>query len=184
MRRVRKPMDPKKAMILATIAVLGMAAAFIVVAVTHLIRPATDFSQAFDGGLSKGERYKGKVYAASSEFYYIEHTINHVIPTGTEHFYLVFDKSYRDIVIVRAPKDFMENFDSGGTNKEGCEIEGFVRESEHDMAERAFDVMVNINGSYESESLRSSFITVYYIDLMGTRIYTLMLIDGVLTAAC
>ena len=182
--RRRRRMNPKAAIILATLVVLGMAAVFIVVSVAHLIKPAISLKDYMVGSYRRGDKVKGNVHTATGEFYSIEHTINHVIPIGTEHFFLIFNEDKSSGWVVRAPKDFRENFGKGGESKEGVTIEGYVRDTNDEISRRTYNMMVGFNGSYRPEDWYLVINNIDYIDLMGTRIYTMMLIDGVLLAAC
>lgn len=65
----------------------------------------------------------GKVIFASKVCEY-SHTLNGLIPLGTEHYYLVLDENGEDYCLVRAKESWYETyFDSNGFPSQGEEIE-------------------------------------------------------------
>ncbi|MCR4649244.1 MAG: hypothetical protein K5776_09220 [Lachnospiraceae bacterium] len=66
-----------------------------------LVRPLTRL----EGKLTKGDYVEGELYVESEEFYYIKHTLNGLIPVGTEHYYIAIDENTDTVYYLRSGKN-------------------------------------------------------------------------------
>ena len=80
----------------------------------------------YDHTVSTGTFVKGEGGYSTGSIYKIKHTINGVIHTANEYFYVVFNETLDDYVIVKAPKHW-KYANYGDEMPEIFEIEGKVR---------------------------------------------------------
>lgn len=119
-------------------------------------------------------------YALESASYTVKHSINGVIPTGTEYYYAVFTDDASGMMIIRADKNwYSRNFDDEGVAKDedGCLVTGFVR-STPDGTDRTFRL-------YRDKLQQSYKITIslqadHFVDTIAVKISILQIIIGVI----
>lgn len=131
----------------------------------------------FDQSVEEGQYVTGKVYVSSGEYLELSHTMN-LIPTGKEHFFLIFNEDMTKCISVRADKDFAEQFNSNtGMSLSGVQIDGVIKEIDYykikDALENTVDIM-NENDFYP-------FVSYYYIDCLADRYAYLSITEGILT---
>ena len=92
---------------------------------------------------AKEEKYDIRVYMAA-EALQLEHSINGLIPIGTDYYYVAIEAETNDAYIVKAPKNWLEsNFDEDGysLDEDGARITGISKkissyEAEKELASR------------------------------------------------
>lgn len=82
---------------------------------------------------SKKEVYSGYLSLASKEYCSMEHTLNGLIPTGTEHYYLAFSSDKNNVICVRAPKNWDKDFTDDYINTIHKRERGMIRELDHEV---------------------------------------------------
>ena len=80
----------------------------------------------YDHTVSSGTFVKGEGGYCAGPVYKLKHTINGVIPTANEYFYVVFNETLTDYVVVKAPKNW-KYANYGDEMPEIFQIEGKVR---------------------------------------------------------
>ena len=129
----------------------------------------------FEGSFEKGQYVEGTVINAASEYASISHTVS-FIPTGKEHFYIIFNEDYTKCAVVRADKDWDENFRGV---VDGVEISGMVRKLDYEV-QRMFSTDV---ASLSAEGV--SAVTVeYYIDCLSLRYSIMSLAASLIAVLC
>ncbi len=113
---------------------------------------------------------EGTVNFASGEFLEVKHSIN-FIPTGYDHYFLVFSDDLSRCVAVRADTKWAEKFGEEGYLEEGLTIGGVVKDLGYEEQRELQDTMQMIS----QEGLPISA-AGYYIDLLAYRYAIFMLI--------
>lgn len=104
-----------------------------------------------------------------------KHTLNGLIPIGTEHYYFVIDKNGENYCVVRAKKSwYEENFDSDGFATQGVEITGIVTKVASGL-ESTFNEF-----NAENAELGIKISTENFVDILGYRFAWENVIAGVL----
>lgn len=130
------------------------------------------------GGAVLKDKYEGEIKIASARLCSLEHKINGLIPTGTEHFFLIYAEDMSSAVFVRADKSWDDTFTSDLYNAVSINGRGIVRKMD-----------------YKVQNEMSQFVTLaaeagmqiqqgIYIDLVSDRMCWLQLIDGILLTLC
>ncbi len=174
-QRVSKPHP-----ILYSVLVLGLSAFCIISAIMGLMSPAADVGELFKGDWEKGAVYEGKTHVAAPEIYYIKHSVNYIIPLGTEHYFFIYNDDASSAVAVRADKSFIDKFDANGGSAEGVEIKGKLRWADSGLRGRIrefTDLYSEVTGETPYK------LTDYYLDLLAPRNFILRLIVGLMLAA-
>lgn len=133
-----------------------------------------------DGNLFDSEavntNVSGEAFFAAEVCEY-KHSIN-FIPVGTEHYYVVLDKSGTNYCIVRAKKSWFENnFDSDGFAVRNVVLEGRVTKYQSKVK----DMIEKYNQSLAENNIQ--FNTSNYIDLLYAGYAWCKVIGGVLLLA-
>lgn len=118
------------------------------------------------GGDMKGKYVEDEVWVSTQEFAGLKHTVN-FIPTGTEHFYLVFNNDFTKCITVRADADWGEKFNSRTWlpySDSPIEIRGKVKYLDYKVREYVDDIMGEMSGADGAFQ-----ISYYYIDLLSVR---------------
>lgn len=119
--------------ILAVVFVVGIAAYLIITAVADLTNTADLHTVTLDGAY---------------ESVYVEHSINGLIPTGTDHYYVGFDFEKSEAYIIHASPGWLsENFDEEGyaISPEGVVLTSLVKplndyDLKKELASRTADI--------------------------------------------
>lgn len=116
----------------------------------------------------KGQYVEDTVYYSSDEYYKITHLIGGIIPTGVEHYYLIFDKDFTQCVVLRAGSDWADKFNEDGFNFDGVRVGGVLKRMDYEMnSELNKDIQ---NSGYDID------IPMNYIDGLSDRyaVYTII----------
>lgn len=105
---------------------------------------------------------KGMVYAGFPCIGSVENTINGIIPTGTEYYYVIFNKAHTSCMVVKAPDGWDMDYFPDLINKDGVELSGQIKEMDY-HARDFYSAFLNhykfTDAKYSSK----------YIDLTSTR---------------
>ncbi|MBE6901102.1 MAG: hypothetical protein E7478_01355 [Ruminococcaceae bacterium] len=128
----------------------------------------------FEGSFEKGQYVKGVVTEVSPEYASVSHTAS-LIPTGKEHFYIIFNEDYTKCAVVRADKDWDKKFLSGG----GVEICGMVKNLDYEVRYMFSDDVAVL----AAEGLTA--VTVdHYIDCISMRYSVMALAASLIGLLC
>jgi hypothetical protein len=113
----------------------------------------------------------------------MEHSINGLIPTGKEYFFILYDESYTKALYVRADKDFIKNSKEklAENNGAGVELTGRIRELRSKIKFELNDI--NYQLSQYNIDVISDGNEILYLDLTTKtqcvlRIITIVLLAG------
>ena len=130
--------------------------------------------------LEKGKWVTFRAYYALESAHTIKHTINGVIPTGTEYYYMIFTEDFGRIMIIRADEKWYDrNFDSEGVAKDenGCLVTGYVRGTPGEIDRSIALYRSKLQESYKiTIALQSSL----YVDTIAVKVSILQILVGVI----
>ncbi len=129
------------------------------------------FDDLAGAALSEGTYVEGTAHFASGEFLEVKHTVN-FIPTGYDHFFLIFSEDMNRCVVVRADKDWAEEFSEEGFG-ENAPVSGFVKDLDHDVQKELLSITQQADYPLTAAG--------YYIDTLAYR-YALFTILAVAAA--
>lgn len=161
-----------------TVALIITAAVFAGWTLYNLITGIAGMSKSGISQLSRspeiGARCEISSVYLAMEVYEVEHRINGLIPTGSEHFYFVYAEGGTVPFLIKAsPSWYKENFDENGLAKDTvtlmCEVSGFDSDSGHKLGE------LNQNLS----SLGESVSTEMYLNANYRTMYIFRIAAGV-----
>ncbi len=159
-------METKSKKSLVGLIILGLFVLFYLgVAVWDLVglSKASALPGVFKGNVEEGGFYSGKLYySTSNPLVTVKHSIN-FIPTGREYYYLAMDETEDTLLLIRAGKNFGENF-SGLTSAEGVKVSGRVNKCDFKVHR---EILNTIQGSLDASSLvysRDSQARFLYLD--------------------
>lgn len=90
----------------AVILICMFAAGIFIYCLLDVVKGFHPQDKLYDHTVSSGTFVKGEGGYSTNSIYKIKHTINGVIPTANEYFYVVFNETSDDYVIVKAPKNW------------------------------------------------------------------------------
>ncbi len=125
-------------------------------------------------GISKNAVYEGDVYYTTACYCEMSHSINGLIPTGKEYYYLVFLEDGRTAISVRGDKHWADEL----LTQEHFPIMGIAKELDYKIRNNLQEL---INGNRDV-LLGTKVTTMYYIDLIYVQIAIYKLIVGVIFA--
>ena len=135
---------------------------------------AVDFNELTQSDISDKAYVNGKVYASTGEFLEITHyTV--LIPSGKEHYYLIFDEELSQCIAYRGSKDFSDEFDNG-FSKDGVEIKGKIKKVSSDARTKFYEFRKDM----AAEGLGSYNLPDYYIDGKSFTISIVSIAAGVM----
>ncbi len=130
---------------------------------------------------SKGDYVEGDVSICLGKCYRITHKVN-FIPTGKEYYYVIYNDTLTKYMVVRAGKDWSDNFEPDGINWSGVHIKGAVY---------GFDALdYNVRNYIAEDEQRLKDIgdgaeaANCYIDLLSDRYAILSIICGIIFWIC
>lgn len=124
--------------------------------------------------LEKGQYVEDTVYCSSDEYYTITHLIGGLIPTGVEHYYLIYNKDFTECVVLRAGSGWADKFDEDGYNFDGVRVGGVLKKMDYEMrSEINKDIQ---NSGYDID------IPINYIDGLSDRYAVFTIICAVVFA--
>lgn len=123
----------------------------------------SSMEQMFQGTVDKGEYVDGKVLFGSDEFVEVSHSVN-FIPTGKEHFFLVFNEEMTKCVVVRGDKNWSEQFDEDGFSSSGVQVQGAVKDMDWEL-EKELNEMLQ---SFAAEGITITASSCY-VDCLSDR---------------
>jgi len=135
---------------------------------------AASLEKYFNSG--ENEKFvKDTTTICNGSYYRIKHTVNG-IPTCTEYYYLCGNDDAACIYVVRADKNFYDNFDAAtGISTTGVSVSGLVREPSYELRQSINQTKADIvSAGYELS------MATYYIDLMSFRVALGILIGTIL----
>lgn len=150
--------------ILGKVIVVLVALGFIVYGSLSMINAKNspvDFNDITTSDMTDKAYVSGKAVFSSDCYLTVSHSINYIIPTGKEYYYIVFNEDMTECMSYRGSKKFFENFDKDGFSKDGVEIKGKIRRTTTDNYRAISEINSNIN-QYGIQSYNIS--TSYYID--------------------
>lgn len=123
-----------------------------------------------DSNAKAGRYVKGEVHFTSNKILEIKNSIN-LIPTGKEHYYLIFNEDGSECVVVRADKNWRKSFDSTGFSVDGVEVNGVLKKIDSDTKQDINDILQKMSDSGINPKVSS-----YYIDCLSDRyaIFTIL----------
>lgn len=129
-----------------------------------------------DGNQREGRYIEDTIHVSSQEIMAYEHTMNYLIPLGTEHFFLIFNEDGSKCMVLRADEKWAEEFDARtGYSQTGVMVSGLVKsldyEVRYDLQERVAEL------KREGISLEVSF---YCVDGLTKTYAMLNVLAGVL----
>ena len=130
--------------------------------------------------LEKGKWVTFRAYYAFESAHTIKHTINGVIPTGTEYYYMIFTEDFGRIMIIRADKNWYDrNFDSEGVAKDedGCLVTGYVRATPGEVDR---SITLYRNKLQESYKITIALQSSLYTDTIAVKVSILQILVGVI----
>ena len=162
--------------ILIAVIFLGLALLFIITGVKDLFMGrSVSLDEFLSSGAEKGDRVEGVVHYCAGEYYEIKHSLNYLIPTGYEHYYIVYSDDLSTAVTVRSWGKFKDKF-TGLNNEEGVKIKGVVRELDR-------EVKNELDGQLPPDGLTQKVERYYYIDDLSPFYGVLKLFEGIYTLA-
>lgn len=111
----------------------------------------------------KGKWVTGDIEACSNEFYTVDHKMNGLIPTGKEHYYIVFMTTGECFVIRANNRWYEKNFDIDTflpKNGDSVKLEGYVRRIDSKFTREIQDVVSQVSYGYKP---------TYYVDTIAMR---------------
>lgn len=176
------PAEGKKGSKLATIFIILLFGSVCVVWIVSGLRglffaPKHAMEDVFGGAVLK-DRYEGEITMASARICSLEHKINGLIPTGTEHFFLIYTEDMSSAVFVRADKSWDDAFTNDLYNEVSIDGKGIVRKMDYKVENemREFVAAAAEQGMQIQQGV--------YVDLISDRMCWLQLIDGVVLLVC
>lgn len=124
----------------------------------------------------------GYVFYGSKEYCELTHSM-YLIPTGVEHYFLVFNDDFSNCISVRADKKWVKQFEDGiAISEDGVWIKGIVKRMNYKVsseAQKTRQLLV-------AEGVTDAMETNYYIDLLSVRYAIIALVDLIvlLVLAC
>ncbi len=115
--------------------------------------------------------YEGDVHYTTSCYCEMSHSINGLIPTGKEYYYLVFLEGGRTAISVRGDKHWADEL----LTQEHFPIKGIAK----DMGYKVRNNLQEVVNANRDNLLWTSVVTTSYIDLIYVRIAIYKLIVGV-----
>lgn len=176
MEQKEKKKSSKFGSIFAIIAVTGLLIAFLcacIYTVSGCIGASTSIEELLHNQ-TEPNFATGKVYATSSCVSSMRHSVNGIIPLGTEYYYIIFLPGEDVCMTVKAPEDWeMDNFPSYyksdglmlNYNSDGVSVTGQVRKLNYKVRDNIADALnyhINANG-------RSFKMTDYYLDITASQ---------------
>lgn len=131
----------------------------------------------FNGAVLK-DRYEGQIKLASARICSLTHKINGLIPTGTEHFFLIYAEDMSSAVFVRADKSWDDAFTSDLLNSVSIDGKGIVRKMDYKVKNEMSEFVAA--ASQQGMQIQQEV----YIDLISDRMCWLQLVDAVLLPLC
>ena len=126
--------------------------------------------EAFTSGLDGGEIVSGiPPYGSNHYNLRIENRVN-FIPMGSDYYFMILSEDEERALIVRAPKDFGDNFDGEYKNFSNKSIRGKVKKS---------NSKVENNFRLDNPMAMNKFQTSMYIDMTSTRLSIMWLAVGI-----
>lgn len=122
----------------------------------------------------KGTYIEGVTHYSSDECYTITHLMGGLIPTGYEHFFLIYNEDFTEGVIFRADSDWADNFDCNGFNADGIKISGVLKRMDFEMENEIYSDLISSEADIA--------ISAYYIDGLSDRYAVLTIICTVIFA--
>ena len=139
-----------------------------------LLAGAENIETAFTGNLKKGNVYEGEIKYCSSCVFEYYHLL-YIIPIGTEYYYIAFSDNLSGAVVIRAEKNFDENFDEDtGKALSEIHVKGKVKKIPRKIKSHFTDLSAKLLFS----PFRANLDT-YYIDCLSNRIYVFRIIAGI-----
>lgn len=136
---------------------------------------AESIKNAFSIGLEKDKYYKGDIKYCSSCVCEYSHRLNFIIPLGTEYYYIAFSDDQSKAIVVRADKNFYDNFDKDtGMALSTVNSKGKVKKIPNKIKYHFSELKSKINSIETHKSFN-----ILYLDLLCNRIYTMRLISGI-----
>ena len=163
----RKKASPVPAIIIMVL----LAALGLFKGISGFFNESISLEEAFQNGISSGKSVSGEpAYGASHPNFEYSHKISG-LPILKEYYYIIMSDDMQHGLLVRADKDFGENFDSDTyKNISGVEIKGNVKSTSRKVKE-------NFSGS-DYRILPNE----YYIDLLSNKMSIRWLILGIYNA--
>ncbi len=166
-------MEPKKkkgtvGAVLGILLLVGLGLFYLITAVVNLVKmqDTKHMPSNFASFPSEGEYVDVDFHLNEGEVLYVKHTIN-FIPSGTEHFFLIYNDQVDHAILVRSGKNFDKDFVDGvlmsGANAKGkVKSLGYKEKSEIEQNVNALiaqgvEFAMNADGDY-----------LYIDDTMGT----------------
>lgn len=140
--------------------------ALLVVSQSHWVYSFTpDTINSYVTNGENGHFIKDTTTLCNGTFFQMKHTVNG-IPVCTEYYYLCGDSDTNTLYVVRADKNFYNNFNpSTGENESGVKLSGLIRTPSVDLRNAIARTQGEIaNSEYEIKMLTK------YIDLMSMRV--------------
>jgi len=126
-------------------------------------------------------------YLSDGPIFKMKHSINYLIPTGNEYYFMLFNDDFSRAVFIRADEDFADEFYKGKSPSEmslgkGQNIKGKVRELDNDIRREMSDYIEGLkNDNIQVLSNGSDYL---YIDLTVSFQCTLRLITAFVFLIC
>lgn len=125
------------------------------------------------GLVEENNIYEGEaVYYAMGTWCTMSHTVNGIIPTGKEYYYLVFSEDKSSVISVRAGKRWADAFPSGTYN--GVLIKGQAKRLDYQERNRLMEI-VDSAPYYLADSTVN---IEYYVDLLSGRLNIMRIFSG------
>ena len=127
---------------------------------------------------------------AGAEILAVEHSINGLIPIGTDHYYWAVNEETREGYVILAPKNWgNDTFDEDGytINSKGTEITGLAKKiTDHDILSEITDVLDQVDEGIEltypagrTSSLDLNYKKNAYMRLVSAALILILSIVGV-----
>ncbi len=126
-------------------------------------------------------------YISDGPIFKMKHSINYLIPTGNEYYFMLFSDDFSKAIFVRADEDFADTFYNGKTTVEmskgkGYTITGKVRELDYKIKHEMSDYIEDLwDNNVEVLSNGSEYL---FIDLTVSFQCTLRLITAFVFMLC
>lgn len=117
----------------------------------------------------------GYVFYGSKEYCELTHSM-YLIPTGVEHYFLVFNDDFSNCISIRAGKKWVKQFEEGiAVSQDGVKISGVVKRMNYKVSSEADKT----RNALISNEVVDAMETNYFIDLLAVRYAKIALIDMV-----
>lgn len=135
-----------------------------------------NIQNAFDIGLVKGNSYEGEIKYSSQCVCEYSHTLNFIIPIGTEYYYIAFSEDQSKAAVIRADKNFGDSFNKDtGAALSAVNVSGRVEKTPMQVKTHISKLSREVlTGFPTSENFKS-----FYINLISDRNCTFRLISGI-----